>query len=100
MSLLAAADRHRVGASPSRRVPIEFLEIELALLEEMGLQLRASPTSTSPTTATPGWSTSRRIPSTLHAPIDKIHPMPFPGLNIDNLPFFAVIARRAPRARR
>src|SRR5690349_24414986 len=31
-------------------------------------------------------------PSVLRAPIDKIHPMPFPGLNIDNLPFFAVIA--------
>lgn len=31
-------------------------------------------------------------PSTLKAPIDKIHPMPFPGLNIDNLPFFALIA--------
>ena len=31
-------------------------------------------------------------PSDLHAPLDKIHPMPFPGLNIDNLPFFAVIA--------
>ncbi len=31
-------------------------------------------------------------PSELRAPIDKIHPMPFPGLNIDNLPFFAVIA--------
>ena len=30
--------------------------------------------------------------SELHAPLDKIHPMPFPGLNIDNLPFFAVIA--------
>ncbi len=30
--------------------------------------------------------------SKLHAPLDKIHPMPFPGLNIDNLPFFAVIA--------
>ena len=28
----------------------------------------------------------------LRAPLDKIHPMPFPGLNIDNLPFFAVIA--------
>src|SRR5699024_3345822 len=26
---------------------------------------------------------------------DKIHPMPFPGLNIDNLPFFAVIAATA-----
>jgi UDP-N-acetylglucosamine 1-carboxyvinyltransferase len=33
--------------------------------------------------------------SSLHAPIDKIHPMPFPGLNIDNLPFFAVIAATA-----
>ncbi len=31
------------------------------------------------------------IPGPLHAPIDKIHPMPFPGLNIDNLPFFALI---------
>ena len=31
-------------------------------------------------------------PSKLVAPKDKIHPMPFPGLNIDNLPFFAVIA--------
>jgi UDP-N-acetylglucosamine 1-carboxyvinyltransferase len=29
---------------------------------------------------------------TLKAPMDKIHPMPFPGLNIDNLPFFAAIA--------
>jgi UDP-N-acetylglucosamine 1-carboxyvinyltransferase len=35
------------------------------------------------------------LPSTLHAPTDKIHPMPFPGLNIDNLPFFAVIAANA-----
>ena len=35
------------------------------------------------------------IPSDLVAPKDKIHPMPFPGLNIDNLPFFAVIAATA-----
>src|SRR5690349_23192262 len=34
-------------------------------------------------------------PSSLQAPIDKIHPMPFPGLNIDNLPFFAIIAATA-----
>ena len=27
--------------------------------------------------------------------MDKVHPMPFPGLNIDNLPFFAVIAATA-----
>ena len=31
-------------------------------------------------------------PGPLRAPIDKIHPLPFPGLNIDNLPFFALIA--------
>lgn len=34
-------------------------------------------------------------PSKLEAPIDKIHPMPFPGLNIDNVPFFAAIAAAA-----
>ena len=33
--------------------------------------------------------------STLEASVDKIHPMPFPGLNIDNLPFFALIAATA-----
>ena len=31
-------------------------------------------------------------PGPLKAPIDKIAPMAFPGLNIDNLPFFALIA--------
>ena len=31
-------------------------------------------------------------PGPLKAPLDKIHPLPFPGLNIDNLPFFAIIA--------
>jgi UDP-N-acetylglucosamine 1-carboxyvinyltransferase len=34
-------------------------------------------------------------PSKLRSPIDKIHPMPFPGLNIDNVPFFAAIAATA-----
>jgi UDP-N-acetylglucosamine 1-carboxyvinyltransferase len=35
------------------------------------------------------------IAGPLMAPADKIHPMPFPGLNIDNLPFFAIIAASA-----
>jgi UDP-N-acetylglucosamine 1-carboxyvinyltransferase len=34
-------------------------------------------------------------PGPLVAPKDKIHAMPFPGMNIDNLPFFAVIAAMA-----
>lgn len=93
MSLLAAA----IVTSSSitiRRVPIEFLEIELALLEEMGFRYDRSDEYLA------GNGHTRLVdlttkPSTLHAPIDKIHPMPFPGLNIDNLPFFAVIAATA-----
>jgi UDP-N-acetylglucosamine 1-carboxyvinyltransferase len=76
------------------RVPIEFMEIELSLLQEMGLRYQQSPEY-------PAANGRTRLvdltvlPSTLHAPLDKIHPMPFPGLNIDNLPFFALIAATA-----
>ena len=74
-----------------RRAPIDFLEIELAVLAEMGLryQLSAEYLADNGHTRLADITIS---PSTLKAPIDKIHPMPFPGLNIDNLPFFAVIA--------
>ncbi|MGC5167775.1 helix-turn-helix domain-containing protein [Luteimicrobium sp. DT211] len=73
------------------RVPIEFMEIELATLAEMGLRYDVSDEY-------PARNGRTRLvdvtvhPGDLHAPLDKIHPMPFPGLNIDNLPFFAVIA--------
>ncbi|MGY1707319.1 helix-turn-helix domain-containing protein [Geodermatophilus sp. SYSU D00697] len=76
------------------RTPIEFLEIELAVLAEMGLRYRLSPEYL----ADNGHTRLADVtisPSELRAPIDKIHPMPFPGLNIDNLPFFAVIAAAA-----
>ena len=77
-----------------RRAPIDFLEIELAVLAEMGLRYELSPDYL----ADNGHTRLADItisPSVLRAPIDKIHPMPFPGLNIDNLPFFAVIAAQA-----
>ncbi|TDD21761.1 UDP-N-acetylglucosamine 1-carboxyvinyltransferase [Kribbella turkmenica] len=77
-----------------RRAPIEFLEIELALLEEMGLDYSRSDEYLAENGRTRLVDLTTR-PSRLHAPIDKIHPMPFPGLNIDNLPFFAVIAATA-----
>ncbi|WP_433021146.1 helix-turn-helix domain-containing protein [Kribbella sp. CA-294648] len=77
-----------------RRAPIEFLEIELALLEEMGLDYSRSDEYLAENGRTRLVDLTTR-PSTLHAPIDKVHPMPFPGLNIDNLPFFAVIAATA-----
>ncbi|MFD1051552.1 UDP-N-acetylglucosamine 1-carboxyvinyltransferase, partial [Kibdelosporangium lantanae] len=74
-----------------RRAPIEFLEIELAVLDEMGLLVDRSPEYAANNGRTRLVDLVVR-PSTLRAPIDKIHPMPFPGLNIDNLPFFALIA--------
>ncbi|MGJ9412320.1 helix-turn-helix domain-containing protein [Aeromicrobium sp. CF4.19] len=93
MSLIAAAIVTQSSITV-RRVPIEFMEIELALLEEMGFAYERSDEY-------PAENGQTRLvditthPSTLRAPIDKIHPMPFPGLNIDNLPFFAVIAAMA-----
>src|SRR3954469_11836768 len=73
-----------------RRVPIEFIEIELATLDGMGMKynLTSEYMSANGKTRLVDLTT---IPGPLHAPADKIHPMPFPGLNIDNLPFFALI---------
>ncbi|WP_432479837.1 helix-turn-helix domain-containing protein [Nocardioides sp. GXQ0305] len=90
MSLLAAAIV--TGSQITiERVPIEFLEIELALLEEMGFHYQRSEEYVARNGHTRLIDLTT-FPSVLHAPLDKIHPMPFPGLNIDNLPFFAVIA--------
>ncbi len=76
------------------RAPIEFLEIELAILEEMGLDFTIGEEYVAENGLTRLVDLTVR-PSVLRSPIDKIHPMPFPGLNIDNLPFFAVIAATA-----
>jgi UDP-N-acetylglucosamine 1-carboxyvinyltransferase len=90
MSLLAAGivtgSEITVG-----RVPIEFMEIELATLAEMGLRYTLSGEYAAHNGRTRLVDVTVH-PSELRAPIDKIHPMPFPGLNIDNLPFFAIIA--------
>jgi UDP-N-acetylglucosamine 1-carboxyvinyltransferase len=93
MSLLTAAIVTQ-SEMTIKRVPIEFLEIELAILEEMGLDYDLTPEYL----AVNGHARLVDLtvrPSLLRSPIDKIHPMPFPGLNIDNLPFFAVIAATA-----
>jgi UDP-N-acetylglucosamine 1-carboxyvinyltransferase len=89
MSLLAAA----VVTDSSitiRRVPIEFIEIELATLDGMGMKYNLTEEYVSANGRTRLVDVTT-IPGPLHAPADKIHPMPFPGLNIDNLPFFALI---------
>jgi UDP-N-acetylglucosamine 1-carboxyvinyltransferase len=76
------------------RAPIEFLEIDLKFLENMGFQYEMSDEYTALNGKTRLVDITTKI-SDLKAPIDKIHSMPFPGLNIDNLPFFAAIAATA-----
>lgn len=77
-----------------RRCPVQFLDVELAVLDEMGQQLELSEEYLSRNGKTRLVDITL-FPSELKAPMDKIHPMPFPGLNIDNLPFFAVICAAA-----
>jgi UDP-N-acetylglucosamine 1-carboxyvinyltransferase len=93
MSLLAGAVVTQSELT-IRRVPVEFMEIELAVLEEMGLDTERGEEYPADNGRTRLVDLTVR-PSKLHAPIDKIHPMPFPGLNIDNVPFFAAIAATA-----
>ncbi len=76
------------------RCPIEFLELELLVLEKMGLEYTIS----KPYIGANGQIKLVDIkikPSTLLASPEKIHSRPYPGLNADNLPFFAVIATQA-----
>jgi UDP-N-acetylglucosamine 1-carboxyvinyltransferase len=76
------------------RVPIEFMEQELAVLESMGLIYDI-------TAEYPSRNGQTRLvnlhiyQSQLTAPKDKIHALPFPGINMDNLPFFGLIATAA-----
>jgi len=75
-----------------RSAPIEFLEVELFLLEKMGLIY----TATDPRVSENGITKLVDLhlePSELIAFPEKVHPRPYPGgVNIDNLPFFAAIA--------
>lgn len=76
-----------------RRAPIEFLQLELLKLEKMGLRYKLSPYYE----AENGYTdltdiTIYKHNGELKAPEEKIHPSVFPGLNIDNLPYFVPIA--------
>ena len=77
-----------------KRAPIEFLEIELKTLQNMGFEYDITDEYPAHNGKTRLVDITTKV-SDLHAPEDKIHPLPFPGLNIDNLPFFAVIAATA-----
>jgi UDP-N-acetylglucosamine 1-carboxyvinyltransferase len=75
------------------RAPIEFLELELLKLRKMGL--RVDVINSYP--AENGYTKLvdlkiHKHNGHLHALEEKIHPNPYPGLNIDNLPYFVPIA--------
>ncbi len=76
------------------RAPMDFLEVELAVLEKMGLKFTLTPQGLSENGIT-RLADIHIEKSSLVAFPEKIHARPYPGLNIDNLPFFAVIATRA-----
>ena len=77
-----------------KRCPIAFLELELLKLEKMGMRLRISEPYLSNNKKTK-LVDIKTFPSKLIALEEKIECRPYPGLNIDNLPFFAVIATQA-----
>ncbi|MFA6988439.1 MAG: UDP-N-acetylglucosamine 1-carboxyvinyltransferase [Candidatus Gastranaerophilaceae bacterium] len=73
-----------------KKCPIDFLELELEKLRLMGQKFN---------TSKPYLSANKKfklidieiIPSNLKSLPDKLHPLPYPGLNIDNLPLFIPI---------
>ena len=77
-----------------KRVPIEFMELELAILQGMGLEFDQSDEY-------PARNGKTRLVdiklkrSKLTAAADKLHSLPFPGVNMDNLPFMGLIATAA-----
>ncbi|HWH16563.1 MAG TPA: UDP-N-acetylglucosamine 1-carboxyvinyltransferase [Candidatus Paceibacterota bacterium] len=77
-----------------RNAPIEFLEVELEVLSKMGLAYSVTDHALSENGIT-RLADIHIEPSHLVAFPEKIHARPYPGLNIDNLPFFAVIAMKA-----
>jgi len=76
------------------RAPIEFLEIELATLAEMGLQYDLSAEYLAHNRHTRLVDIHLKH-SKLKAAVDKLHALPFPGINMDNLPFLGLIATTA-----
>lgn len=88
---LAATTHSRLKV---RRCPIDFLELELATLESMGFRYTRSSTYAAENDRTQLVDLSLEDDD-LYAPPDKIAARPYPGINIDNLPFFVPPATQA-----
>ncbi|OGI66523.1 UDP-N-acetylglucosamine 1-carboxyvinyltransferase [Candidatus Nomurabacteria bacterium RIFCSPLOWO2_02_FULL_40_10] len=76
------------------RAPIDFLSLEMEKLKRMGLKYKISKIYCSYNGRTK-LADIEIFPSRLKALQDKIHANIYPGINIDNLPFFVPIAIKA-----
>lgn len=76
------------------RCPIDFLSLELEKLKRMGLKYKILKRYFSHNNRTK-LADLEIFPSQLKALHDKLHSNPYPGINIDNLPFFVPIAIKA-----
>lgn len=74
--------------------PINFLELELYKLSKMGLKFKILKKYKSKNGHT-NLMDLTVYPSKLKALEDKIHSNPFPGINMDNLPYFVIAAIKA-----
>ncbi len=75
-----------------KRAPIDFLELELLKLEKMGLRYDQCEKYKAENGKTDLVDlVIHEHKGTLLAPEDKMYGRPFPGLNIDNLPYFVPI---------
>jgi UDP-N-acetylglucosamine 1-carboxyvinyltransferase len=75
-----------------KRVPIDFLDLELCKLEKMGLRFKLGTIYKADNAFTNlADLTIYRHEGELRAPEEKLHPLPSQGINIDNLPYFLPI---------
>jgi UDP-N-acetylglucosamine 1-carboxyvinyltransferase len=93
MTLIAAAIATDSTLTVSR-CPIDFLELELYKLEKMGLIYKMSPAYLAENNRTHLVDLTI-FPSKFKALDDKIHANPYPGINMDNLPYFVIPAIKA-----
>lgn len=77
-----------------KRCPIDFVKLELYKLKKMGAKYSLSKIYKAKNERTDLVDITMK-PSRLKALHDKIHSLPYPGINTDNLPFFVPIATKA-----
>lgn len=76
-----------------KRAPLDFIELELLKLEKMGLKYDVSKIYKADNGKTDLVDIKiHKHNGKLKAPVEKLYGRPFPGLNIDNLPYFVPIA--------